>query len=883
MPSEQEQTKAASTQKKEAEKKATNSKDKKKKDQEDELSPEDKALKEELELLVERARDPSAQIQKTALDALKTHIRSSTTSMTSVPKPLKFLRPFYPSLVEFYNSLGDNDNKTHLADILSVLAMTMGKEGERESLKYKLVAAYEPVGAWGHEYVRHLAGEVAAEYEQRQTDGKPVDDLYRLVDEMVPFNMQHNAEPEACDLLLEVDRLNNIVQYVDENNYNRVCLYLIGCAKYVPDPQDSEILRICVDMYRKVAQYPDALRVAIRIGDAELIRSVYQACEDPTTRKQLAFMLARHKLYTVVEDEENADVLNHSNLGESFLTLGKDLDIVEAKTPEDIYKSNLSETRPGFSASVDSARQNLAATFVNAFVNCGFGQDKLMTEEGKNWVYKNKDHGMLSAAASLGMILQWNVDEGLSQIDKYLYSPEDFVKAGAVLAMGICNSGIRFVVGDSDPALELLKPYVEGETQNATIRTCAILGLGLAYAGSHRRDLADLLTPVLEESGASIELIAHAGLALGLVFASTSDADISQAIIQTLLEKDETSLGNAYTRFLILGLGLLYLGKQSAADLTIEALKALPGTHGQFATLLVETCAYAGSGNVLKVQKLLHTCSDHLEENNAHQTIAVLGISLIAMGEELGAEMCLRTFDHLLQYGEPVIRRAVPLALGLLSVSHPQISVMDTLSKLSHDHDVDVAQGAIFALGLIGAGTNNARVAGMLRALAQYYYKEPNHLFMVRIAQGLLHMGKGTITLSPFYNDRMLMSPTAVGGLLTVLLACTDLKNLILSKAHYLLFSLCTAMFPRMLMTFDEELKPLAVPVRVGQAVDVVGQAGKPKTITGFQTHTTPVLLGHLDRAELATDDYIPATSVLEGFVILKPNPQASGTPKAEK
>lgn len=65
----------------------------------------------------------------------------------------------------------------------------------------------------------------------------------------------------------------------------------------------------------------------------------------------------------------------------------------------------------------------------------------------------------------------------------------------------------------------------------------------------------------------------------------------------------------------------------------------------------------------------------------------------------------------------------------------------------------------------------------MLRALAQYYYKEPNHLFMVRIAQGLLHMGKGTITLSPFYNDRNLMSPTAVGGLLTVLLAATDLKN----------------------------------------------------------------------------------------------------------
>ena len=38
---------------------------------------------------------------------------------------------------------------------------------------------------------------------------------------------------------------------------------------------------------------------------------------------------------------------------------------------------------------------------------------------------------------------------------------------------------------------------------------------------------------------------------------------------------------------------------------------------------------------------------------------------------------------------------------------------------------------------------------------------------------------------------------------------------------------------------------PMKLNVRVGQAVDVVGQAGKPKTITGFQTHTAPVLIGN--------------------------------------
>ena len=50
-------------------------------------------------------------------------------------------------------------------------------------------------------------------------------------------------------------------------------------------------------------------------------------------------------------------------------------------------------------------------------------------------------------------------------------------------------------------------------------------------------------------------------------------------------------------------------------------------------------------------------------------------------------------------------------------------------------------------------------------------------------------------------------------------------------------------------------------------------QAGRPKTITGFQTHETPVLLSVGERAELATNKYIALSSVLEGVVILKPNP----------
>ena len=41
--------------------------------------------------------------------------------------------------------------------------------------------------------------------------------------------------------------------------------------------------------------------------------------------------------------------------------------------------------------------------------------------------------------------------------------------------------------------------------------------------------------------------------------------------------------------------------------------------------------------------------------------------------------------------------------------------------------------------------------------------------------------------------------------------------SVILGKSHYVMFNLVSAMQPRMLVTFDEELQPLPVSVRVGQ------------------------------------------------------------------
>ncbi|KAF2143830.1 uncharacterized protein K452DRAFT_224638 [Aplosporella prunicola CBS 121167] len=851
----------------------------------EELSEEDQQLKSELDMLVERIQESDTSLYKPALEAIKNFIKTSTSSMTAVPKPLKFLRPHYEQLEKTYESWPEGEDKVSFADMMSVLGMTYSDEDRHDCLKYRLLSPSKDLGSWGHEYMRHLALEIGQEFQNRLNDDKPADDLTDLALTLVPFFLKHNAEADVVDILSELEMIEQIVEYLDENTFSRVALYMVSMVPLLTYPDNDRFLRTAYKIYSQYKQYTPAVVIAIRLNDKDLIQEAFDATEDKSIKKQMAFLIARQRVVIdLPEDEEDgelAECLSNTRLADYFKHLGKELNVLDPKTPDDIYKTHLESSRTAGLTNTDSARHNLASAFVNAFVNAGFGQDKMMlVDEDKNsWVWRTKDEGMLSTAASLGLLMQWDTEGGLDKIDRYTYLEEDQIKAGAMLASGIVNSGVR---SDADPAMALLGDTDNLENKSVQIRVASIMGLGLAYAGSNKEELLDLLLPIVGDTSLDMQLSAMAALALGMIFVGSAQSDVSEAIIQTFLDEDRTKqLKDKWTRFMALGLALLFFGQQEEVDVILETLKAIDHPMSKPTSVLAEVCAWAGTGAVLKIQQLLHICNEHFEEENEDkkgdellQAYAVIGISLVAMGEEVGQEMVLRNFGHLMHYGEANIRKAVPLAMGLISPSNPQMKVYDTLSRYSHDNDNDVAINAIFAMGLLGAGTNNARLAQLLRQLASYYSRDPNALFMVRIAQGLLHMGKGTVSVNPFHTDRQVLSRVAAAGLLTVLVSLIDAKQFVLADSHYLLYFMVAAMQPRFLITLDEELKPVTVNVRVGQAVDVVGQAGRPKTITGWQTQSTPVLLAYGERAELEDEQYISLASTLEGIVILRKNPE---------
>lgn len=105
------------------------------------MSEEDQELKERLETCVstlinkDNEQAVTIPLRIKALDVIVDELKSATSSMTSVPKPLKFLRPHFTDLKLFYEKLTIDSNpdfillRARLADVLSVLAMTMSDAG----------------------------------------------------------------------------------------------------------------------------------------------------------------------------------------------------------------------------------------------------------------------------------------------------------------------------------------------------------------------------------------------------------------------------------------------------------------------------------------------------------------------------------------------------------------------------------------------------------------------------------------------------------------------------------------------------------------------------------------------------------------------------------
>ena len=105
--------------------------------------------------------------------------------------------------------------------------MTYSDNDRQESLRYRLLSPTNDIGGWGHEYVRHLALEIGAVFNKRQEQEEDTEDLSDLALSLIPYFLTHNAEADAVDLLSELEMIEHLPKYLDEDTYARACLYMV--------------------------------------------------------------------------------------------------------------------------------------------------------------------------------------------------------------------------------------------------------------------------------------------------------------------------------------------------------------------------------------------------------------------------------------------------------------------------------------------------------------------------------------------------------------------------------------------------------------------------------------------------------------------------------
>lgn len=79
---------------------------------------------------------------------------------------------------------------------------------------------------------------------------------------------------------MEVDRLELLPPFIDKSIYERICLYLSSCAKYVDEIEAEKIMRLVAEQYRRFEEEAKALIISINLNNNKMINDIFNECDD---------------------------------------------------------------------------------------------------------------------------------------------------------------------------------------------------------------------------------------------------------------------------------------------------------------------------------------------------------------------------------------------------------------------------------------------------------------------------------------------------------------------------------------------------------------------------------------------------------------------------
>ncbi|KAI5190182.1 26S proteasome regulatory subunit N1 [Nematocida sp. AWRm77] len=769
---------------------------------------------EEIHIILDNLQNTDPGVTHSALSMLVQKLRSSTSMASTIPKILLYLISHKSILKEILGTLSGENKKT-MADILSVVSAT--SDGI-EALMYRLEGGSTSLDIWGHQYVKKLSSDIIKVHKE-ETD-VPKESLQKILQDVLSCLFRFNSEYDALDLLIEVDLLETLPEYVDADNLDRVCAYLYSIIPYLGRDARKKSASALIEIHKQAGQIVEYTSLMVREQRIEELQALMNT-EPPAVQLQMAYVLAKHEVRITAPTQKLQDILDGRHMKEINEYVAQRLEL--GRTEKDTSAGNM-------------------GSFPEALAKVSFSNEELPTQE-------NKKSYKISSQSSKGLLYLWNPEKAMEELEEHLFSEDKYLKVSSILALSASTCRVR---DEHETVLAVVKESLS--TNSTTQKLVLLQSLLLQYAGTGREDVVEVVKPYIHDDQVEVSLFSI--YAIGCICAGRGDLDVFTELIQVFIERLSFS---PFTKYGMLGLALLFLGQESAVESVLELAESVE-KYGMALSILLRSTAYFGTGN----SKVLHSLlRDALEESSPASTeeeegdtgyfeykhvFAILGVSLLSVGEETLSQMATHILEGATLLDNPRVQMAVPLALSLLHMSTAKVEVIDSLKRCVHNGNSLVIVSSLAALGLVSAGSNNSRVQSAFEQMGAFCGKGASGSTL-KIAQGLLRLGKGTMKLSMFSGS--VPSPKAISGILGFVFALLDGGTFILDRYYFTLLLIAPGIFPKHVVTVNTEGVPVQTNIRVGTRVDVSGVAGRPKRVSGSQVHETPIILQASEAAEV--------------------------------
>uniref|UniRef100_A0A0G4I2V6 Uncharacterized protein n=1 Tax=Chromera velia CCMP2878 TaxID=1169474 RepID=A0A0G4I2V6_9ALVE len=432
-------------------------------------------------------------------------------------------------------------------------------------------------------------------------------------------------------------------------------------------------------------------------------------------------------------------ILNGSALGEAslqFLTKRNKSDLLILDTVKGAVDPRQSIPHSGI-------------VFAHGLMQAGTTSDAFL-RGNLEWLGKAVNWAKFSATASLGVVHQGQIKDGLKVLQSYLPgsgggSSSSFSEAGSLYALGLIHGSCPVYTdrADSEALVAFLLDQLRTAQSNETRQHGACLGLGLARLGCADESLYDELKAVLfQDSAVAGEA---AGYAIGLLMLGTQN----QRAISELLAYAHDTQHEKIIRACAMALALLVFGKEAQADAMIEQLctdsDALLRYGGMYACGL----AYCGTSRNGAIQRLLSASVSDV--NDDVRRAAVTNIGFVMCGEPKAVP---RVVSLLTDSYNPHVRYASALALGIACAGTGLQEAVSLLLKVASDGTDFVREGAFLALGLClmnvpeGVCDRVKKATDLLFRVVKDKHEDVMARFGATIGLGLLNAGGRNVQAS---------------------------------------------------------------------------------------------------------------------------------------